>query len=215
MTVQADIIRDQRRHMAAPGGAHDKLVRTLVLGLPVIIGVLFALMILAPLSSRGEISFLLDRDKVQVTPNRISVNKAMYRGSDDEGRPFSIMAGNAVQRSRQLRQIEMDDLTARILLGEGPAELTARSGVYDLDAEQVSVPGSVNFTAADGYRMIARNVSVNLPERTLVGSGRVEGRIPAGTFSADRLEADLQARTISLIGNARLRMQPGSLRMPR
>lgn len=215
MTQQADIIRDKRRHMATPGGAHDRLVRFLVLTLPVAIGVLFALMILAPLSPRGEISFLLDRDKVQVTPNRISVNKAMYRGADEEGRPFSIMAGNAVQKSRKLRQIEMEDLTARISLADGPAELSARAGVYDLDAERVTIPGAVDFTAADGYRMIARDVAIDLTERRLVGAGRVEGRIQAGTFSADRLEADLQARTVSLIGNARLRMQPGSIRMPR
>lgn len=214
MTAQADIIRDKRRHMATPGGAHDRLVRFLVLTLPLIIGVLFALMILAPLSPRGEISFLLDRDKVQVTPNRISVNKAMYRGLDSDGRPFAVMAGNAVQKTRQFKQIEMEDLTARILLDNGPAELIAQAGTYNFADEIVTVPGAVNFVAADGYRMIARNVSLNLSQRRLVGTGRVEGRIPAGTFSANRLEADLQARTISLIGNARLRMQPGSLRMP-
>ncbi len=215
MTAEADIIRDKRQHMAAPGGAHDKLVRFLVLVLPVAIGVLFALMILAPLSPRGEISFLLDRDKVQVTPNRISVNKAMYRGLDAEGRPFAIMAGNAVQKTREVRKIEMDDLTARILLDNGPAELSAQNGIYDFGDDTVSVPGAVNFMAADGYRMIARNVSLDLSEKKLVGTGRVEGRIPAGTLSADRLEADLQARTVSLIGDARLRMEPGSLRMPR
>lgn len=214
MTVEADIIRDKRRHMATPGGAHDRLVRFLVLALPVVIGVLFALMILAPLRPRGEISFLLDRDKVQIAPNRISVNKAMYRGLDAEGRPFAVMAGNAVQKSRKLRQIEMEDLTARILLDSGPAELTAQRGTYDFGEEEVTVPGAVNFTAADGYRMIARNVLLDLDERALVGQGRVEGRIPAGTFSADRLEADLQARTVSLIGNARLRMEPGTIRMP-
>jgi len=212
MTQQADIIRDKRRRTAQPGGTHDKLVRFLVLCLPVVIGILFALMILAPLSPRGEISFLLDRDKVQVTPNRISVNKAMYRGLDAEGRPFAVMAGNAVQRSRQVKQIEMEDLTARILLDNGPAEVTAQAGTYDFAKEVVTVPGAVNFVAADGYRMIVRNVALNLTERSIVGTGRVEGRIPAGTFSADRLEADLQARTVSLIGNARLRMQPGTLR---
>ena len=109
----------------------------------------------------------------------------------------------------------MDDLTARILLDNGPAELSAQNGIYDFGDDTVSVPGAVNFMAADGYRMIARNVSLDLSEKKLVGTGRVEGRIPAGTFSAERLEADLQARTVSLIGDARLRMEPGSLRMPR
>jgi lipopolysaccharide export system protein LptC len=62
--------------------------------------------------------------------------------------------------------------------------------------------------------MVATGVSVDLPEKTLIGSGGVSGAIPAGTFSANSLHADLDARTISLNGNARLNMVPGKLRMP-
>lgn len=211
---QADIVRDRRRHLARPGGAHDRLVRSLVRVLPIVIGVLFALMILAPLTPRGEVSFLLDREKVEVTPNRLSVNKAMYRGLDGEGRPFAVMAGNAVQKTREVKSIGMEDLTARILLDSGPAEVTANRGTYDFARELVAIPGALNFIAADGYRMIVRNVTLALRDKRLVGTGRVEGRVPAGTFSADRLEADLQARTVSLNGNARLRMTPGAMRMP-
>ncbi len=70
------------------------------------------------------------------------------------------------------------------------------------------------MTTADGYEFVARGVSVDLPARTMVGSEGVEGAVPAGTFSADRITADLDARVISLQGNARLTMQPGELRMP-
>ena len=76
------------------------------------------------------------------------------------------------------------------------------------------ISGIVQFSAADGYSMAARNVIVDLPSRTLLGDGRVQGAIPAGTFSADSIRADLPARTVSLIGNARLRMVPGLLQMP-
>jgi lipopolysaccharide export system protein LptC len=215
MTDQADIIRDKRRHLATPGGVHDRLIKLLMFALPVAIGVLAALMVLAPLTPRSEISFLLDRNKVELTENRMTVGKAMYRGSDNDGRPFSVLAGKAVQQTRDVQEIEMDDLTARLLLADGPARLMAPQGVYDFGAERVRVPGAVTFEAADGYRMVARDVAVDLNERTLVGQGRVEGAIPAGTFSADRLEVDLQERTISLIGDARLRMSPGELRLPR
>ena len=74
--------------------------------------------------------------------------------------------------------------------------------------------GLLRFTAADGYRMTARNVSVDLPSKTVVGDGRVEGAIPAGTFEADSMRADLDARTVTLLGDARLRMVPGRMRMP-
>ena len=70
------------------------------------------------------------------------------------------------------------------------------------------------MVAADGYRMRASGVSLDLGDKTLEGSGGVEGAIPAGTFRADRLDADLEERRITLTGNAQLRMVPGKLRMP-
>jgi lipopolysaccharide export system protein LptC len=108
----------------------------------------------------------------------------------------------------------LNDLTARLLLAEGPAVLTAPGGRYHLDQQLVDVDGVVRFSAADGYRMVARNVAIDLPARALVSRGRVEGTIPAGTFSGNSLRADLDTRTISLDGDARLQMIPGQLRMP-
>lgn len=214
MSLEATIVRHKRREQAAPGGSHDRLIHFLLVVLPVCIGVLIALMLLAPLASQGEVSFLLDRNRVALTENRMVVDNAMYRGADNRGRPFSVQAGSALQRTKERALVEMDDLTARILLNEGPAVLTAQKGSYDLDSESVRFPDAVNFTAADGYRMIARDITVNLSDRTLVGDGRVNGRVPSGTFSADRLEGDLQERTVSLIGNARLRMEPGAIKTP-
>ena len=179
------------------------------------VGVLAALMVITPLSPRGEISFLLDRNKVAVIDERLRVDNALYRGEDNTGRPFSLTAGEAVQQSSAEGIVRMDDLIARLLLSEGPARVTAGAGQYDLNDQIVAIEGPMRLIAADGYRMVARGVSVNLPEKTVLGSGGVEGAIPAGTFSANRLTADLAARTITLSGNARLRMVPGELRMPR
>lgn len=213
-TEKARALRSARQHFAAPGGRHDRLVAFLARALPMGVGVIAALMIITPLSPRGEISFLLDRNKVAMIDERLSVDNAMYRGQDDEGRPFSLQAGEAVQRSSREGVVRMTDLVARLLLNDGPARLTAESGAYTIDSEVMRVFGPVRLTAADGYRMVARDVSIDLKAKTMVGQGGVDGEIPAGTFSADRLVADLSERTITLDGNARLRMVPGQLRMP-
>jgi len=214
MTAQADTLRNDRRAFAAPGGAHDRLISRLAKLLPAAIGVIAALMILTPLAPRGEVSFLLDRNKAAIAEDRLRVDNAMYRGQDTRGRPFSLTAGEAVQRSASEPIVRLNDLEARILLNQGPAVLSARSGSYNLDQERVAIDGLVQFRAADGYRMVARDVSIDLENKTLLGDGRVEGAIPAGTFSANRIVADLSERTITLAGNARLRMAPGELRMP-
>lgn len=209
MTAQADQLRNRRRHFAAPGGSHDRLIAQLNKYLPVAIGVVAALMIFVPLTPRGEVSFMLDRTKVAFAKDRLSVENAMYRGQDAKGRPFSLMAGQAVQQSARVPVVQMKDLEARILLPDGPAVLGAQSGHYDIDKQLVGIDGLVQFTAADGYRMVARDVSIDLRNKTLVGQGKVEGSTPTGTFSGDRILADLGERTVKLDGHARLRMIPG------
>lgn len=213
MTAQADRLRSRRQHFAAPGGSHDRLVRFLAAALPMGVGVLAAMMVLAPLSPRGEISFLLDRTKVQMVEDRLRVAEALYRGQDDKGRNFSISAGSAVQHSARVPVVEMQNLVARLLLPEGPAVLNAGAGTYDVSQQTVNAIGPVNVETADGYRMTASNVGLDIHGQVLVSHGPVEGRTPTGTFSADRLRANLRERTISLEGHARLRMTPGTIRM--
>ncbi|MEO5706807.1 MAG: LPS export ABC transporter periplasmic protein LptC [Alteraurantiacibacter sp.] len=215
MTVAADQIRTRRQAFAAPGGSLDRIVRVLAVGLPMAVGVVSAMMLITPLGPRSEVSFLLDRNKVAVAEDRLRVDNAMYRGEDNSGRPFSLSAGEAVQTSGEVPVVEMRELVARILMADGPAVLSAPNGTYNIQTEQVAIPGTVSFAAADGYNIAARNVRIDLTTRTLVGNGRVTGAIPAGTFAADNFRADLPNRSLSLIGNASLRMVPGRLQMPR
>ncbi|MGH6787125.1 MAG: LPS export ABC transporter periplasmic protein LptC [Novosphingobium sp.] len=214
MSEAARIVRSRRQQFAAPGGSHDRLVRFLAVALPGAVGVIAAVMILAPLSPRGEISFLLDRNKVAVTQQRLRVDSATYRGSDNRGRAFAVSAGTAVQASAAVPVVEMKNLLARMQLADGPAELSAPDGRYDFRAEQVHVNGPVRFSAADGYSLATSNVSIDLNARLVTGAGGVSGAIPAGTFSAERIVADLGERSVTLDGRARLRMVPGKLRMP-
>ncbi|MBT8431506.1 MAG: LPS export ABC transporter periplasmic protein LptC [Altererythrobacter sp.] len=213
-TNEAKQLRNQRQHFAAPGGSHDRLVKFLGKALPMGVGVVAALMIITPLSPGSEVSFLLDRNKVAMIDERLSVSNAMYRGQDDDGRPFSLTAGEAVQRSSREGIVRMEDMMAQILLRDGPARISAEGGAYDIDQEIMTVDGPLRLSAADGYTMTARGVSVDLQSRMMVGDGRVEGEVPAGAFEADRIEVDIDERKISLRGNARLTMRPGELRVP-
>jgi lipopolysaccharide export system protein LptC len=215
MTAKADQIRERRRAFAAPGSQLDRTVRWLAVGLPAAVGVIAALMVITPLGPRGEVSFLLDRNKVKTTANRLVVDNAVYRGEDERGRPFSLSAGAAVQHSVVEPVVQMRDLVGRILLDDGPAQITAELGRYNYDTQQVTVDSEVRFVAADGYHMNTRGVSVDLDKKTMVGSGGVAGATPAGTFSADSIQANLATRTVALQGRARLHMVPGKMDVPK
>jgi lipopolysaccharide export system protein LptC len=214
-TREASALRSRRQRFAAPGGSHDRLIGFLARALPMLVGIVAALMIITPLAPRGEVSFLLDRTKVATIDQHLSVSNAMYRGRDSGGRPFALTAGEAVQRSSAEGLVRMRDLVGQMTLNEGPARISAGGGVYDIASEVVRVDGPVLLTAADGYAMVARGVSVNLKDRVIAGDAGVSGELPSGTFSARRMRADLAARVVTLEGDARVTMVPGKLRIPR
>lgn len=215
MSVEAVEIRNRRRHFAAPGGSHDRLVGFLAKALPAGIGLVAAVMILVPLSPRGEISFLLDRNKVAITKERLKVEDAAYQGKDNNNRSFVVTAGTAVQRAASVPIVQMQKLKALMRLNDGPAEILAPSGTYNYETEKIEVAGLVNFAAPEGYRMTTSKVDIDVNNKVAIGSGGVNGTVPTGTFQSDSMKADLENRTVTLEGNARLRMTPGKLRIPR
>jgi lipopolysaccharide export system protein LptC len=206
-SAQANVQFGLRRHWAAPGGRHDRLVRLLKRGLPVIAGLLGAFLLAAPFTHQAEVSFVLDKNKVDVASERLKVAEALYRGEDSRGRPFSLRAGSAVQRTSRDPVVQLNELEARLQMDNGGAVVTARRGSYDMERETVAIEGPIQFETGNGYRLTTRDVDIQLEPRQLRSRGAVEGRMPTGTFRADHLGADLEARTVTLEGNARLRIE--------
>ncbi|MCH4893441.1 MULTISPECIES: LPS export ABC transporter periplasmic protein LptC [unclassified Sphingomonas] len=198
----------RRQAWAAPGGSHDRIIGLLRVALPMAIGVLAAFLVMAPLFDVGEMSFVLDKRKVDVAVERLRIERAQYRGTDTRGRPFQLTAGSAVQKSSAERIVQLQMLAAQLQMEDGPARLRANRGRYDLDAEQVAIDGPIAFRAASGYTLDTRDATVDLRNRRLRGTGAVTGTTPMGRFSGDRMEADLESRTVKLSGNAHLRIVP-------
>jgi len=149
MVTTANIVRTKRQEFAAPNGTHDRNVRLLRFILPVGVGILGSMLALAPFTMTGELSFVLDKNSVDVAKERMRVTEALYRGEDSEGRPFSLKAGSAVQKSSSEAIVELRDLSARILLTDGPAQIrygsarpegtgpgAARAGYFEAAAVQ-------------------------------------------------------------------------------
>ncbi|MBK6412656.1 LPS export ABC transporter periplasmic protein LptC [Sphingopyxis sp.] len=212
MSERADLDRTMRRLWAASGSSHDRVVRILRYGLPLVIGVVAAVLVFSPFSQRSEISFLLAKDKVDMATERMKVTRAEYRGQDAKGQPFALLAGSAVQKSSAEPIVRMTDLSGAIRLTDGPATIVARNSAYNMETEKVAVPGLVQVKSADGYRIDASNVSIDLKTRTLTGQGGVNGTLNIGNFSANQLSADLDQRIVRLQGNARLRINQGVLK---
>jgi lipopolysaccharide export system protein LptC len=212
MSELAERDRRLKRGWAIPGGAHDRIVRILKLGLPALIGVVLAFLFFAPLEDKQEVSFLLDKSKVQTAPERLRVASAQYRGQDNQGRPFVLSARSAVQQTSANPVVEISDMNAQIQLQNGPARIDAPRAHYNMDTDQVQVVGPIQFRAADGYRMGTNDVDVDLRNNTMTSRGAVAGQMPLGQFSAGQLHANLPDRTVVLSGRARLHIVQGGIR---
>lgn len=212
MSVRAEQDRSQRKRWASAGSSHDRLVRLLRLILPLLIGVIGAILLFSPFTQRSEISFLLAKDKVEVAKERMRVMRAEYRGQDNKGQPFSLLAGSAVQKSSAEPVVRMQNLSGAIYLPEGPATIAALAGAYDMDSEEVRVPGLLEFRTAEGWRIDANNVAIDMKDHRLTGQNGVKGSLNIGNFSANQLAADLDERIVRLSGNARLRINQGVLK---
>jgi len=208
MSDIAERLHAQRRAWAHPGSGHDHIVRLLSWVLPGGIGVLTAFLVFSPMFVGGDVSFLLDKNKVEIAPERLLVESAEYRGEDSKGRPFRVTAQQAIQKSSAEPIVQLRNLSAEIGLEEGPANLHADKGRYDIDKHQVAVDGPIRFQTADGYTLDTENSVVDLKTKRMESGGAVTGKTPMGSFSGNKLRADLQGRTVTLDGNARLRIYP-------
>jgi lipopolysaccharide export system protein LptC len=212
MSEAATREREVRQHWAQPGSQHDRVIRFAKIGLPAAVGVLVAFLALAPLDKNSEVSFILDKNKVENAPERMRVDVARYTGEDDRGRPFLIVAQSAVQRSSEQPIVDIRGMMARLGLAEGPVTMVANLAHYNIDEQMVRVVGPIRVSGPEGDRLNTSNVIVNLKQRQVTGSGDVQGQMKLGQFSAGRLQADLGTRTVVLDHGARLKIVQGAVR---
>lgn len=212
MSEAANRERAFRQHWAEPGSRHDRLVRLAKLGLPVLALALLLLLAIAPFGKKGDVSFILDKNKVAEAEERMRVEAARYSGKDNQGRGFAIVADRAIQPSSSEPLVKIEGMSARLDMANGPLTINAPRGSYDLEAQKVSIDGDVKVNGPDGYKLETSDVGVDLRSRTLASDGSVTGAMKLGSFQAGQLNADLGARTVSLSGGARLKIVQGALR---
>jgi lipopolysaccharide export system protein LptC len=212
MASDANRQRAVDRRWAQPGSAHDRLIKWAKIALPIAAGLLLIILALAPLDRKGDVSFILDKKKVQSAPERMRVEEARYTGTDDKGQLFEIVADRAIQPSSNTPLVDIDGMSARLNLQQGPMLIAADQGRYNIDTQQVAVVGPINVHGADGWQLQTRDVNIDLKNRQLASQGPAEGKMRLGQFRANHIRADLGSHTVVLDGGARLKIVQGTVR---
>jgi lipopolysaccharide export system protein LptC len=201
-----------KQRWAEPGSGHDRIVRWTKIALPSTVGVLIAVLALAPLDKKGDVSFILDKKKVDSAPERMRVEQARYTGTDNKGQQFIMTANRAIQRSSDNPLVDVRGMFARLNQQQGPVLIAADKGRYNIDTQQVAIDGPVKVAGTEGFRLSTSNVRVDLKQRQLASQGPAEGAMRLGQFRANRIRADLGERKVVLDGGARLKIVQGAVR---
>ncbi len=204
--------RVSKQRWAQPGSGHDKIVRWTKIVLPSAVGVLIAVLMLAPLDKKGDVSFILDKKKVQSVPESMRVEAARYTGTDEKGRQFVMTANRAIQPSSNTPVVDIRGMLAKLNLDQGPMLIVANRGRYNIDTQKVAIDGPVKVAGADGFTLKTSDVNVDLKQRQLASEGPAQGEMRLGQFRADHIRADLASHTVVLDGGARLKIVQGAVR---
>jgi lipopolysaccharide export system protein LptC len=207
-SAAAEAARESRRRAMMPGSARDTWVAILKVGLPVASALLLLVLLWLPLAATQEFSFLLSKENTEAASERLLVQEARYRGATEAGEPFEIRAERAVQASSAVPVVHLSGLAAEILRADGRATVTAPSGHYNLDTQQILIDGPVEVRSESGFALDGEAIEVSINDRTVVSGQPVTGAVPLGTFRAGRFAADVEGRRVVMEGGVALRIAP-------
>jgi lipopolysaccharide export system protein LptC len=206
--TKGDILTLPKRKLARrPGGPYDWFVRLMKEALPAASIALMMTLIIWPLINTREFSFLIAKDTVAVSEERMRLEQPVYRGLDSRNRPFEITARRAVQKSSANPTVVLEGIAARITTQEGITQVTAAQGSYNLDTEKLRINGPVDFGTAEGYKLTAGDVEVDVPTRMVRSVTPVTGTGPLGRFSAQGFSVDINGEIARFTGGVKLRIE--------
>lgn len=202
-------VRRRRERAVAVGGAYSRFVGLMKIVLPAIALGLMVLVALWPSLN----------DDGNGTPSdespELQMNNARYYGTDEENRPFSVAAEQAVQSTNERGVVDLVRPEAELTLEDGTwIALKAERGRYNEETGKLLLLGSVNIFHDEGYEFLTDEVHVDVAEGTAWGDREVRGQGPFGELFARGFRILDRGRTVVFTGKAHMRLADGALRGP-
>lgn len=163
-------------------------------------------------AERGRIAF---RQTTQVRPAALQIVNPRYQGVDEQNRPFSVTAADAVQTATE-EIVALRVPRADMLLADGGwVYLEARDGVYDKARSTLDLTGEVTVHHDDGTQFVTARAAIDLAAGGAVGDEPVAAQGPFGTLTAEGFRLQDRGQVVLFTGSARVVLEgmqpaPGS-----
>lgn len=152
-------------------------------------------------AERGRIAF---RQTAQVRPDALHIVNPRYQGVDEQNRPYSVTAANAVQTATE-EIVALRVPRADLLLADGGwVYLEAREGLYDKTRSTLDLTGAVTVHHDDGTQFVTARAALDLAAGGAAGDAPVAAQGPFGTLTAEGFRLRDRGQVVLFTGNARV-----------
>lgn len=193
------------RRQAAFGAArrHSLLVRFLRKAIPIGAGAAVLGLIVLPFfgPSRGG-NFSLGA--ITLSGGKVVMEAPKLAGYRKDNNPYEVTAKSALQDIRNPTQIELVEMTARILMAqEGWITVNAKSGLFDQQKERLRLVDDVKIRTETGYDIAMRTADIDFKAGTVNSREPVKVSLGTTTINADTLDVKDNGALIVFEGRVR------------
>lgn len=180
---------------------HRVRVKRLKIALPLLAGACVAAIFVSLVLNRKE-----DTHVAGGTSPAIEMSAPVLKGIGDNGKPFEVVAAQAVQTREGL--IEITDVKGRIELDDGVMTLTARTGTISQATNIATMSGGVHIQLGDAYTFDTEAATADMKAGIVTGDKKVHAVGQQGTTEADGFKVEKAIRQVTFIGSVQTVMNP-------
>ena len=191
---------------------YSRFVGRMKIALPAVAGVILLLVFLVPMLRGESDRFRVGvKDLAEITSDTLSMINARYVGTDDAGRPFTLTAASARERSSGDRRIDLIEPHAELTLDDGVwLKISATRGVYDRDSRILDLGGQVDVIQEQGYEVHSSEARVSMKDRVATGNAPVWGKGSFGVISGEGFSITENGDVVTFTGPATLVLETQS-----
>jgi lipopolysaccharide export system protein LptC len=202
--------------MAAGPGLHSRVVAILKVGMPLVaLALLLGLFIGQPddgLDGEGRLVFA--PGDVEALGGGLAIRNPTFTGVTSSQDRFRFTAELVEPDAAPPRRAAITDLAGEVTFADGPTvAISGASGDLDVPTQRLDLAGGVVLATADGYRIEADKVTLDLEAGSMVAGDAVETTGPLGRIDSRSLRVapaaeSGEARRFSFSGGVRLLYDP-------
>ncbi len=193
----------------------DTVVAVMRIILPIAAVIVGGLTIFWPLVNTNEVSFTLSTEDVSQSDGKVHMTKMRYVGTDAIDRLFVLTAAKGVQDNPDAPRVTLTDIRAEMNLSNAleniksiPASVIARSGIYRIKANSLSLIGGVHVDSGNGYNLNMSGADIDLKAKHAIGHGSIHGQTPLGTITAGGMELSVSDEIGIFSGGVQFKITP-------